>query len=258
MIGKPRVTGRWGLFVLLAGLVAAGQIAYAQERFWLFREQVAPNSESCSRGVCATRLDGRRFPDTDAWTLRRAFDTLGAQAQYEGRPPDDPEAPRLCSATLAAEALSRIEAQSISPKPDALRGLTAVGLDLSKIKLPPAGEVLLDGDLERQLRASFQAAGLAIVSREAAALLPGQPQLNLSYTMTDPIGQCVYTYTVFASLTQTAVLTRNPLVKVSASVWTFSGKGSVPGNESSLVAEAAISFLSAWEEANPATVATRP
>lgn len=237
---SPRIARR----ALGAALVACtlATPAVPQERFWLFWEQAAG------------QMAARRFPAGDAITLRTVFDTLTAQAQQEGRPADDPEAPQLCSrpatASVAAVPSAALEQLPISAKPDALRGLTTVGMDLSRIKMPPEVDEQFPGGLDRAIGTRLQSAGILVVPRDLAAQLPGQPQLTISFSATDPNGLCMYTFTVSASLTQTAVLTRDTSVKITASVWSFSKKGSEANTEGDALLEAAAAFITAWQEAN--------
>ena len=54
--------------------------------------------------------------------------------------------------------------------------------------------------------------------------MPGQPKLNVYVSYTDPNGGCIYSYSAFSSLSQTALLTRDLQTKLSVGVWSMSVK----------------------------------
>ncbi|MGB1235650.1 MAG: hypothetical protein ACPG5U_07945, partial [Planktomarina sp.] len=63
------------------------------------------------------------------------------------------------------------------------------------------------------------AAGIRMVSEEEVERVPGQPKLAVYFSNTNPDSGCYWS--VFATLTQTAILTRDINVKVSAGTWAF-------------------------------------
>jgi hypothetical protein len=229
----------------LAAALVVPTMARCEDSFWLFLETAIP----CGQAGCAEerRVMGRRLPTSDTAALHQLFGALSARALYEGRPADDPAAPRLCPAgAQPAPGAS----QPLSPKGAALRGLTAVGLDLAGLAPPPGFHEGFGAALQADFARILAEAGLEVVSPAAAAALPGQPQLKLFFSIVAPLDGCRYSYSVFATLTQTVRLERDASVLLEAGVWSHLGKGDVAGDEAAMLLAVATAFVADWRKAN--------
>jgi hypothetical protein len=203
--------------------------ARADPDFWLLSEDAAG------------AVEARMFPSSEAGRLAGIFALLPAPASLPAqcRPP----------------APDTFETLPTADRTEALRGLTAVGLDLTALPPPPG----MDGDFGQRAHAAvaglLAAEGLAVVPPEDAASLPGQPKLQVFLSYSDRALGCDYAYSLFASLSQTAVLTRNPGVKLPVGVWSFSaksGEGRGAGQEEMLLIDAAKALLRDWAKVNAA------
>ncbi|MEO1733805.1 MAG: hypothetical protein AAFR45_09315, partial [Pseudomonadota bacterium] len=127
--------------------------------------------------------------------------------------------------------------------------------DISNLKPPPDGASDFGEKLQSQFETRFSAAGLQIVHPDAVKQIAGQPHLKIffSYAGHDDDDGCVYTFSVFATLTQTVLLTRNLQTKVSAGVWSYSTGTRAKdhsGNESDAILRVAERFLSDFAAIN--------
>lgn len=222
----------------LLPLVALSGPALAEDAFWLMR---VPS------GALATTAGARPFPAADQAVLQDIYARL----------PDAAGGPPQCLALSSA----MIEQAELSPPTAVLAGLSEVGLVFNAPKPPPGFDAGFAETVSARLVDLFTKQGLRVSSADEASRLPGQPRLTLGLTFTDPDGTCAYSYAVSASLTQTAVLTRNPAAKFNATTWSVfarSGPDFGPGQEADLPLDVAGRFLEAWAQANglaPATVA---
>ncbi|RVV96554.1 hypothetical protein EKE94_18075 [Mesobaculum littorinae] len=225
-------------------------------RFWLLEE--THRSDPACAGKADCRLlkdyDSRPFAPEETATVRQLFDRMdaapapdtprvceaapapaprsettsettpapGTESVDGAQPGTSPAAPRAAQALLRPE---NLEALTLAKKPAPLKGLRQVGLDLAGMSPPPGFPDSFGAELQAAFAETLGTAGLQVVTPEAAAALPGAPQLAIYASFSEPEGLCGYTYSAFASLSQTAVLTRDPGVKVRAGVWSMSVKG---------------------------------
>ena len=109
----------------------------------------------------------------------------------------------------------------LTAKSEALRNLPGVYFNLRNLKAPatydgPFGEVL-----QREVTKKLRHAGIRVLSKAEHQLVPGQPQLNIYFSNTNPTTGC--RFSIYASLTQTVLLSRNHIVKFKAGTWGTSG-----------------------------------
>lgn len=230
-------------------------IPKVEDRFWILWEKEGFNGTGCPEGAaCVFRRDFRATLLSDKVTpqLQKLFQKEEA-VHESGRLGPATDAPRVCQQHGAAAFLEDDpELQLLSDKLDALRGLVGVGLDLRKLRPPPGESSVFGQRLHEAFARRFRDAGLIVVSPEESARLPGQPKFNLFFSFTDDDSTCEYTFSVFASLSQTALLSRDLRTKLSVGVWSFSTK---PKHGEALteydaILRAADAFIEDFKEAN--------
>lgn len=208
-------------WVLWATMAGAQQ---TQERFWVLWEHIeqtgsnCPNASTCNeRRTYASRL----FNPQNRENIYRLFGMLDFQAAVRGQKADHPDAPRICQHHDPEVVLGfDPEVLPLSEKLDALRGLKGVALDITRLKAPQGYEGNFGAKLQVAFEERFKQAGIAILSEEERLNAPGQPKLNIYFSNTNRATGC--TYSVFASLSQTVLLTRNLQIKRAAGTWSFS------------------------------------
>ncbi len=234
-----------GLFLA----VAASAQAAPEDRFWLLWEH-RQTDEDCDGAACESAYRSRLFtPENDEW-LYRMFGPADHGAIDEGQNPD---APRICQNNLEPGAPEYdTERQFLSDKLDALRGLIGVGVDLRNMRPPPGYSSSFGTELQEEFETRLRAAGLLVLDPAEAARLPGQPKLGVFFSFTDPDSSCDYTYSVFASLTQTALLSRDLSTKLSVGVWSYSSRPTAEAwlSERELVVGVADAFVDDFLRAN--------
>lgn len=247
------------LFLCLSLWLGASEAtAQSGDRFWILWEKYQYSGEGCPNGPnCIKRRNytSRMFPDVDLEAIYRLFGMMDGSALSQGRLSEHPDAPRICQHNDAEVVLGfDPEALPKSEKIEALRGLTGVSFNLTKLKTPPGARADFGPSLQKAFEARFRAAGLDILTPEQAKRTPGQPELAVFFAFTDPDGDCEYTYSVFASLSQTVLLTRDLRIKISAGVWAFSTKprdGQAQGTEYDAILKIADAFVKDYLSVNP-------
>ncbi|MDT0683171.1 hypothetical protein RM543_10775 [Roseicyclus sp. F158] len=241
------------LRILFLASLASAAPACAQERrtesFWILHEQARPDP-SCAEAASCPALrsyESRPFEPGETATVRRLFATMRHASHLA--------APQICDsgAPSAAPDLGDLEALPMAEKGATLKGLTQVGFDATRISAPPGLPDTFGADLHDAFVRILGEAGLEVVTPEEAAALPGAPQLSLSASFGDPADACGYRYSGFASLTQTAVMTRDPSLKVRAGSWSMSIKGAgmdEPRQEAGKLHDIAAALADAWRDAN--------
>lgn len=220
-----------GLFGLAALVALLGPAPAAAENFWLLLEDD-------SSGV--PTVTPRRFSAADAATLRALFNSLAPTVERPGG-----------WASLTGSGRD-METLPLSEKVLALRKISALGMDLTHLTVPPGTDARFGPALQQVFTQVLQAAGIGVVTPDEAKTLPGQPQLSIFLSVTEASGGCSYAYTVFASLTQTAVLSNDPDVKLPVGVWSFmvkSAPGAVPGGEADGILQVAAALVRDWTAA---------
>lgn len=235
---------------------AKGQsAAEVKDLFWVLwekREMIGddcPNSVSC---VYRRSFQSRLLAQHRARPLVKLFAENEDLKWSSGGKALSP--PRICQDTEPHGAtLGNPELQLLSNKLDAMRGLVGVGMNLRNLRPPPGHRSDFGDRLQAVFEEKFRNVGLIVVSPDEAARLPGQPKLNLFLSFTAPDSTCEYTYSVFASLSQTALLSRDLRTKLSVSVWSVSTKPSSDfpnANEFDAVVRVADAFVADYREAN--------
>lgn len=243
---------------LLTVLSGSAVEAQSGDRFWILWEKFQYAGEGCPNGPnCLVRRNftSRLFPDVELSSIYRLFGLMDGSALAEGRLSEHPDAPRICQHNDAEVVLGfDPEALPKSEKIEALRGLKGVSFNLTKLKAPPGARNDFGPSLQKAFEARFRAAGLKILTPEQAKRTPGQPELAVFFAYTDPDGHCEYTYSVFASLSQTVLLTRDLRIKISAGVWAYSTKppaGDAHGSEYDSILKIADALVKDYLSVNP-------
>lgn len=240
---------------IIATASAAQEDDGQHDRLWIMWEHFATDGTCENPGECppqryyTTRLVG--FPNTDR--LQRTFGMLDRLALIRGMPPEHPQAPRICQ-HRDPEVLAGFQPEKMpmSEKIDALRGLEGVEIDLRSLKAPVGYSGDFGGYLQAEVERRFRQAGIRILTEDERMLTPGRPKLNVYFSNTDPVSGCHYS--VFASLSQTVLLTRNLDTKLEVGTWATSGGPSEDypnGTESDAILRALGQFIEDFHKANP-------
>ena len=244
---------------LSLALGAAGlAVAEPRDRFWILWERYQNAGQDCPNGPrCITKraYTSRLFAEDDTDAMYRLFGMMDGTALSQGRLAEHPDAPRICQHN-AAEVVLGFDPVNLpkSEKVEALRGLKGFGLDVRSLSAPPGFPDTFGSSLQTELEAKFALAGIKVLSEDEVAVTPGQPKLNIYFSFTDPDGHCDYTYSVFASLAQNVLLTRDLRVKLSAGVWSFSTGSTAAhhtGNERDAILRIADQFIKDHRLTNP-------
>lgn len=234
---------------------AALQPAPAADRLWVLWEHVAPRADCDDETPCTPRRSytTRLVGSPPLPRLQHTFGLLDRLALLRGQPPEHPQAPRICQ-DQDAEVLLGFdpEAMSLSEKLDALRGLQGVYFDVHSLKAPIGYTGDFGGFLQAEIERRFRNAGIRVLTEEERMQTPGRPKLNVYFSNTDPVTGCHYS--VFASLSQTVLLTRNVLTKLEVGTWAASDGPSSDfpnATESDAILRVIDKFISDFKRANP-------
>ncbi|MGV6811630.1 MAG: hypothetical protein ACWA47_05250 [Brevirhabdus sp.] len=207
-----------GFFCVLAGAAAAQSAISTSDQYWLLHEDRRMRGADCPDGAgCAwmRRYDLRLFDRS----LNAAMAEIMSRLRSEG--PAAPNPPKFCE-NRAFEATLNFDPDALeeAEKLEVLRDLPGVYFDLSGLKAPEGFVGDFGLNLQVAFEGRFKRAGIRVLSKQEAEGAPGKPMMNVYFSHTNPKTGCWYS--VFASLSQTAVLTRNPLVKFRAGTWSAS------------------------------------
>lgn len=228
------------------------------DRFWVLMEHGKPCD--APEGPCSDPADfhARMFVPEDAASVTRWISEGEALRDdpVPGSLPSHPDGARICIAApqpgFAPGHPQDHEAQPLSDPLLALRGLEGLAFDVTGLAAPPGETDDFGRRLQAEAAARLGAAGLRVVRPGDEGAIPGKPKLSIFFSFTDPDGTCDYTYSAFVSLTQTAVLTRNPEVKLTVGTWSasFRPRGEEGETEFGLILEAIDAFIEDYQTAN--------
>ncbi len=246
------------LLSAVLSLLALPLRAQQQDRFWILWEKQFYAGENCPgnpRCVVRRNYTSRQFQPPDMTNIYRLFGMLDGNALAQGRLAEHPDAPRICQHN-DAEILLGFDPERLpkSEKIEVLRDLAGVHFDLKSLGPPPNHGRNFGRDLHAAFVERFRAAEIPILSKEQVATTPGQPTLSVFFSHSGGDGRCDYVYTVFASLSQTVLLTRDLRIKVSAGTWAFSAASTADGyqgTERDLILMVADRFIQDFQTVNP-------
>lgn len=200
--------------------------AHAADRFWILWEKYHHVGTDCPDGAgCMVKREfsSRQLDPEYPATIYRMFGVMDPRGFGNSLGQTDPDAPAVCAANDVAVQVGfdPLEVPQ-SLKIEALRGITALHVDLTKLKSAPGTTKDFGRRVHQSFVAKLTAAGLTIVDKDTIKTIPGQPTLNIFFSFNDPDGHCHYEYSVFASLTQDVMLARDIRIKINAGVWAFS------------------------------------
>ncbi|SLN30747.1 hypothetical protein PSA7680_01474 [Pseudoruegeria aquimaris] len=244
----------------LSGLAPPGgalaQGTTPQERFWILWEHIEQVGTDCPGGKnCETRRSytSRLFEPADREGVYRLFGLLDLHAAKRGQAAEHPEAPRICQHNDPEVMLGfDPERLRLSEKIDALAGLPGVYVNLRGLKAPEGYEGDFGGKLQAAFESRFRNAGIRLLSKEEVERTPGQPKLNVYFSRTNPDTGCWFS--VFASLSQTVLLTRDIRTKLVAGTWAMSSGRSASNpdiGEYDAILRVADAFVRDYLKANP-------
>ncbi len=220
VIGMKAKTA-WVLGMILVGIPTVSGSENISERYWISRETLSTGVDNCRDGKCPQekQYTTRLFAPESKTQLRRLMSLLDFQAAANGMPVEHPERPEFCAQQMPDPntVIWNPEWMKTSHKLEALRGLEAIHVDVSGLKAPTGFNGPFGTALQKEVEAKFAAAGIPIVSKEEIERVPGQPKLQVFFSATNPDSGCWWS--VFATMTQTALLTRDISVKISAGTW---------------------------------------
>lgn len=194
-----------------------------QERYWITKEELSYGVDKCRDGRCPrhSEFTTRLFNPQEEAQMRRLMSLLDFQAAAEGRPLEHPETPQFCAQQMPSpdQVIWNPEWMQMSDKLEALRGLQGLYVDVSELKAPEGYQGEFGAELQKEVERRFEAAGIRMVTKEEVERIPGQPKLSVFFSATDPDTGCWWS--VFSTLTQTAILTRDINVKLNVGTWAF-------------------------------------
>lgn len=229
--------------------------AVPPNRIWLTWESRYVDPQLCAeKSYCETvgHYQTRLVETPSETQARQMMGALDQLATRRGYPAEHPDSPQMCRNVEAARVLGfDPESWEISDKLEALRGLEGVYFDVTGLRAPPGYDGPFGPRMQADMEARFAAVGLRVLTEEERDVTPGKPHLNIFFSHTNPDTGCWFS--VFSSLTQTALLTRNHTVKFKAGTWGFSG-GYDPDNSDRSEYDAILivvdKFLADYVEAN--------
>jgi len=219
-----------GIWLVMAALMGVTAPVCAQDGvreaqyYWLLHETRRMKGGDCPDGpgcVSLRRFDPQRFDPALAPAMAEVMRRLKTESAARGQviPPKD--APKFCENRAFEGALNfDPETLELAPKLEVLRDLPGVYFDLTGLKPPEGFPGAFGKTLQAAFEGRFRRAGIRVLSKEEAERAPGHPVLNVYFSHTNPETGCWYS--VFASLSQTVLLTRDPLVKFRAGTWSAS------------------------------------
>lgn len=236
--------------------LAQSESPQLENRIWFTWERKYVNPQVCAeRGHCdpiseyLTRL-------VETPTSDKAYQMIGSidrMLQSQNTPVEHPEAPRICQATNPDAVLGfDPETWEMSEKLEPLRGLQGVHFDMTKLKSPMGYAGEFGPDVHNHMVTKFVDAGIPYLTKDEMDLTPGKPHLNIFFSNTNPDNGC--TFSVFASLSQTMLLTRNHTIKVKSGTWGSGGgyDADFPDrSEYDAIFLVVDKFIENWQEANP-------
>lgn len=210
------------IYIILIALFAGSALGQPPEnRVWMTWEQniqpECPNSQPCKMNQ---RYITRLVEEPSTLRAQQLIGALDQRAQNLGQPIMHPDTPTWCQKDMLRA--TQLERMTISDKLAPLKGLEGIYIDLTKLT-PPSTEGRDFGErLQEEALRRLKSAGVPILeSKYAMENTPGQAQLNIYFSNTNPDTGCWFS--VFASLSQTMVLTRDPSIKLKAGSWGQSG-----------------------------------
>lgn len=213
--------------VCILGVIFANPVS-AQEpahRLWFTLENRVVDPELCAaKNVCrpVPRYETRLGEVSTLDGLAQTSDALKKLAQLRGYEEYHPDTPKTCQNVEAAKVLGfDPELWPTSEKLDTLVGLQGVFFALEKLKAPAGYDGPFGEQVHAEVTRKFTNAGIHVLTEEERDLTPGKPHLNIFFSNTNPDTGCWFS--VFSSLTQTALLTRNHTTKIKAGTWGFGG-----------------------------------
>ncbi|WP_412550749.1 hypothetical protein [Shimia sp. MIT910701] len=221
----------------------------AKDRFWILWERVSFVGSHCPGGAqCQERrsFSSRPLDTSNTGFIYRLFGVRDGGPRAGTLPRDHPDAPVICQKNQAALSLGfDPRALPRSEKGEVLRGVKQLHLDLTTLKPPPGFDATFGSRLHKAYVGRLREAGIRVVPKDQLHLVPGQPTLNLYFSFSDPDDLCKYEYSVFASLSQEVLLTRDLRIKVAAGVWSYS-TGSTAKDHQGTEADAILRVLEAF------------
>ncbi|MEM1302449.1 MAG: hypothetical protein AAGH17_07695 [Pseudomonadota bacterium] len=252
-----------GLVLVCAPLLARASEPVLLDRYWIIREQYAPPRLPCSIDQpCgdSAQLNVLPLQSREPGQIDRIFARMAAQLAASRVPDPHPDQPAICAVHAAqAAGVAGVyvpdgwdpERLEQSAKHEGLRGLTAVMVDLSNLSGPQDWEGDFGPDLQARVVTRFGEEGLRVLTKDEVDAHPGKPRMAIYLSHTNPDTGCWWS--VFSSVTETAVLTRDLNVKLRAGIWSQSAGFSADNPEQGefdaimMVVE---KFLADWRTAN--------
>jgi len=213
--------------VALAGFVAAVQANAQSEssRIWFTWEHIYSSPELCAqKNLCQpiSHYITRLFDQPTTARAQSMIATMDALAVQRGHKADHPKAPKTCQNVNAMSVLGfDPESWDMSDKLAGLRDLPGIHFSVRKLKVPDHFDGPFGDQLQSVIEQKLRKSGIRVLTKKQMEQTPGQPRLNIYFSNTNRETGCWFS--VFASLSQTMLLTRNHTVKLRAGTWGMSG-----------------------------------
>jgi len=219
---------KWISFIVFALMVGVpvGAETDQEDRFWILWEKYHLVGPHCPTGKECKKIrhfSSRLFEPSNHADIFRLFGMLDGSALAKGQDVQHAEAPRICQHQDPEVLLGfDPEAMPLSDRIDALKGLEGIYFDVSRLKAPANFSGDFGSDLQQAFIEKFNQAGIRILEEDDISHTKGQPKLAVYFSKANANTGC--TYSVFASLSQTALLTRDLTTKLRVGVWSHSAR----------------------------------
>lgn len=212
--------------VVLPFLIATQLMAQSDlNRLWFTWEHTIVDSDLCrQKNLCkpVSRYITRLFEQPETARARSLIGAMDVLASKRGQPAEHPDAPQTCQNVNAMTVLGfDPENWEMSEKLAALRDLPGIYFSVRKLKAPAHYEGAFGDQLQELIEQKFRKSGIRTLTKKQMEVTRGQPRLNIYFSNTNKDTGCWFS--VFASLSQTVLLTRNHTVKLRAGTWGMSG-----------------------------------
>ncbi|MEM0976446.1 MAG: hypothetical protein AAGJ34_02805 [Pseudomonadota bacterium] len=247
---------RYGILPFLPLFLAAqAQFSHAENWIWAVWENESVDPLLCAeRGFCdpiSTYISVIQEKPTRE-EAKRIIGALTLHSNTRANLKQTKPPPPICKHVDAASVLGfDPELWEMSDRALALRGLEGVYLSVEKMRGPESYGDSFGTDLQAKIQERFDRVGLKVLTEDEMYAHPGQPEMNIYFSNTNPDTGCQFR--LYAGVSQTVLLSRNHTVKIKAGTWGMTGgyvKEDPSVDEMRSILIVVDAFLAAWVDAN--------
>ncbi|GLQ35760.1 hypothetical protein GCM10007939_20430 [Amylibacter marinus] len=213
------------LLGLIACIPSQTSAETPENRVWFTWERQRAIPQLCEQKNHCTPIREfitRLIEEPETQKAEQMTGSLDRLIKMRKQPVEHPEAPNWCAHTDAQKILGfDAEHWPLAEKLVALRGLEGVYINVEGLKGPANFEGPFGPKVQATIARKFRENGIKLLTEEEMEQTPGKPHMNIYFSNTNPDTGCWFS--VFSSVSQTMLLTRNHTIKVKAGSWGFSG-----------------------------------